>query len=265
MYRTDYHIHTLFSDGRGAPDDYIGAAIEGGLSEIGFSDHLTLTEEQEDWSIIPARLPEYVRVIEELRSQYTEIKILTGIEVDYFRGKHQEILEYLEAFPFDYVIGSVHYMGSESVDLGREFYKGRDMERLYEDYFELVSEAASTGLFDIMAHPDLIRIFGNTYPGDATELYQQLAASLKKYDVAFEINSNGMNKPLGDFYPDRRYLHHFAKAGVPLCINSDAHSPERVGQYFDEAYALASEAGFREVALFEGRERTLIPVDYRAP
>lgn len=260
MYRTDYHIHTTYSDGKATPEEYIDAARTKGLSEIGFSEHLTLTGEEQAWSIDPLRLPEYLEEIKSLARRTKDIRVLAGIEVDYLRGKESEIMHYLEKYPFDYVIGSVHYMGTESVDLGRGFYEGKELGPLFEEYFNLVGEAASTGMFDIMAHPDLVRIFGHQYPGDPSHLYRALAEKLKRHDVAFEINTNGMNKPLADFYPDRRFLHIFAEAGVPLCINSDAHMPSRVAQHFEEAYRIATEAGFKELAAFSGRDRYMIPI-----
>lgn len=260
-YRADYHIHTTYSDGKTAPEEYLPEARKKGLKEIGFSEHLTLTDEPQGWSIEPGRLPEYFDHIARIRRETSDIRVLTGIEVDWLPDKKEEILRYLNEFPFDYVIGSVHYMGRETVDLGREFYEGRDMEQLFSDYFTFVSEAASSGFFDIMAHPDLIRIYGHKHPGDPTPLYRQLARNLKMYDVAFEINTNGINKPLADIYPDPRFLHIFAEEGVPLCINSDSHMPSRLAQNFDQAYRAAAEAGFKEVALFSKRERFMIPLE----
>lgn len=261
MYRADYHIHTTFSDGKAMPADYITSARAKGLKEIGFSEHLTLTEEPQGWSIEPKKLPEYFNHLDLLKRKTGDIRILTGIEVDWIEGKESEILKYIEQFPFDYVIGSVHYMGKESVDLGREFYTGKEMDRLFREYFEIVAVAASSGLFDIIAHPDLIRIYGHRHPGNPTLLYRKLARELKSHDVAFEINTNGMNKPVSNFYPDPEFLHVFAEEGVPLCINSDAHMPERVAQHFDRAYQAAWDAGFKEVALFNKRDRFMIPIE----
>jgi len=261
MYRADYHIHTTYSDGKALPAEYITTARAKGLKEIGFSEHLTLTEEPQGWSIEPQKLPEYFNHLDLLRRKNDDIRILAGIEVDWIPGKESEILKYLDTYPFDYVIGSVHYMGKESVDLGREFYTGKDMARVFNEYFEAVSKAAASGLFDIIAHPDLIRIYGHQHPGDPTPVYRKLARALKLHDVAFEINTNGRNKPLGNFYPDPQYLHIFAEEGVALCINSDAHMPERVAQHFDEAYQAATAAGFREVALFSKRDRFMIPIE----
>jgi len=257
IYKTDYHTHTYYSDGRGWPEDYIGRAKEIGLKEIGFSDHLTLTEEQQDWSIKPSKLNEYSERILRIKERVSGIKVRLGLEVDYFPGKEDEISRAISALPLDYVIGSVHYLGEESVDLGREYYKDKNINEIFESYFRMVSRAAATGLFDFMAHPDLVRIYNYNPSGNPEPMYRELAADLKKSDVAFEINTNGMNKPLQDFYPDRNYLRVFREEGVPVCVNSDAHAPIKLGQHFDEAYDLLKDAGFTQTAVFSKRQRSM--------
>ena len=260
IYKTDYHLHTYYSDGHAWPEEYISKAYEAGLSEIGFSDHLTLTDEQQDWSIKLSELEEYIKRILKLRESEHSLIIRLGLEVDYFPGREEEIAAYIDAFPLDYVIGSVHFMGDSSVDLGPEYYENKDIDRIFEKYFRLVALAASSGLFDFMAHPDLVRIF-RYYPShNAEDLYRELAVQLKKSGVAFEINTNGMNKPLRDFYPDRRYLHIFREEGVPVLVNSDAHRPDRLGQHFDEAYRLVRAAGFTEMVTFAERKKLMRPL-----
>jgi len=260
MYRTDYHIHSTFSDGRAAPEDYVEAAISLKLNEIGFSEHLTLSAEPQKWSMDPDRLWEYIDYIKTLKKRYPEITVRTGIELDYFPRKEKELLKICDSYPFDYIIGSVHYLGDQTVDLGPEFYIGKDINLIYENYFNLVCEAAASGLFDIIGHPDLVRIHRFRPETDISHLYEMMADSLARHDVAFELNTNGRNKPLGDFYPDKEYLHLFANKGVKVCVNSDAHFPNRVGQFFDEAYELLRINGFLSMAAFAKRERYLIPV-----
>ena len=260
MYKTDYHLHTHYSDGKGTPEQYIEKAKAIGFSEIGFSDHLTLTDEQQDWSIRLPQLGEYINEISSLKEKENGIIIRLGLEVDYFPEKEKEISEILADLPLDYIIGSVHYMGEGTVDLGPEFYENKDIDKLFEAYFSLISRAAASGLFDFMAHPDLVRIFRYFPSLNAADLYRQLARELKLADVAFEINTNGMNKPLKDFYPDRRYLHIFREEGVPVLVNSDAHKPDRLGQYFEEAYKLLSNAGFEEMVIYNKRRRMTVPI-----
>lgn len=259
IYRTDYHIHSLFSDGRSDPEDYIAPAVAAGLEEIGFSEHLTLFKGTLNWSMEPGDVRDYLGQIRSLRRKTKNIKVRTGLEIDFFPGKENELASFLSKTKLDYVIGSVHYLGDSTVDMGPEFYQGKNIDRLFEIYFEQVMNAASSGLFDIIAHCDLIRIYGYKPSSDPEHLYRNLARCFRIHDIAFELNTNGRNRPLGDFYPDRRFLRIFREEEVPVCVNSDAHMPSRVGQYFDEAYDLLRSAGYSEMAVFEKRERSMIP------
>lgn len=259
VYRTDYHMHTWFSDGRSAPEDYVAPAVKAGLKEIGFSEHLTMFKEPLEWSMNISDIAAYLNHIENLRENVRNITIRTGLEVDFFPGKEEEIHSYLRTMDLDYVIGSVHYLGDDTVDMGPEFYEGKNLDRLFELYFTQVSAAAASGLFDIIAHCDLIRIFGFKPSSNQEPMYRNLAKNLKSHDVVYELNTNGKNRPIGDFYPDRRFLHIFREENVPVCVNSDAHMPSRVGQYFDEAYKLLRKTGYTEMAVFNKRERFMVP------
>jgi histidinol-phosphatase (PHP family) len=259
IYRTDYHVHSTFSDGRSVPDDYISSALVAGLSEIGFSEHLTLFNDSADGNLNPVNIFPYINHIKALQETITEIKIKIGLEVDYFAGKEDDISAFLLPLPLDYIIGSVHYLGDKTVDFGPEFYEGKSIDRLFKSYFESVIKASGSGLFDIIGHCDLIRIYGHKPSADLEPLYRQLAITMKNNNVAFEVNTNGRNRPLADFYPDRRFLYIFREENVPVCVNSDAHMPIRVGQYFDEAYELLRYIGFTEMAVFDKRKRSMIP------
>src|SRR5665811_1404820 len=160
IYRTDYHMHSSYSDGRSVPEDYIAPALAAGLSEIGFSEHLTLFKDLEDWNMNPVNISPYINHLEALRKTTQNIKIKIGLEVDFFAGKAEEIFAYLHPLPLDYIIGSVHYLGEKTVDIGPEFYEGKSINRLFEAYFDSVVTAVSSGLFDIIGHCDLIRIYG---------------------------------------------------------------------------------------------------------
>jgi histidinol-phosphatase (PHP family) len=260
VYRTDYHVHTSFSDGRSSPEDYIAPAIAAGLSEIGFSEHLSLFKENQDWCMNPANTSSYIDYINKLKKKVNDIQIKTGLEIDFFPGKEKEIENFLSDLKLDYRIGSVHYLGEKTVDIGPEFYEGKNIDLLYESYFDYVIAAVSSGLFDIIGHCDLIRIYGFKPVTNPEPFYRKLAKTLKKNDVAFELNTNGRNRPLADFYPDRRFLHIFREENIPVCVNSDAHMPIQVAQYFDEAYELLRYTGFIEMAVFTGRERRMMPI-----
>ena len=259
IYKTDYHVHTTYGDGRAAPEDYIAPAIEAGLKEIGFSEHLNLFNAKEDWTMGSSGVEKYLKHLKNLRDNSNEIKVKIGFEVDFFPGEERELGKFLPSLEVDYLIGAVHYMGGSIVDIDPDFYKGKDFNRIFEVYFEMVIEAVSSELFNIIGHCDLVRMFGHKVTFNPEPLYRKLALSMKKHNVAFEVNTNGRNRPLADFYPDRKFLHIFREENVPVCVNSDAHMPSRVGQYFDEAYDLLRYVGFSEMAVFENRERKMIP------
>jgi len=252
-------MHSTYSDGRSAPEDYILPAITAGMSEIGFSEHLTLFKDLEDWNMNPVNISPYINHLEALRKTTQNIKIKIGLEVDFFAGKAEEIFAYLHPLPLDYIIGSVHYLGEKTVDIGPEFYEGKSIDRLFESYFDSVIAAIASDLFDIIGHCDLIRIYGYKPTADLEPLYRKMAKTMKTHNVTFEVNTNGRNRPLADFYPDRRFLHIFREENVPVCVNSDAHMPSRVGQYFDEAYDLLRYIGYTEMAVFDKRVRKMVP------
>jgi histidinol-phosphatase (PHP family) len=183
IYKTDYHIHTTFSDGRSIPKDYIAPALSAGLSELGFSEHLTLFRNPEDWNMNPGNISLYINNIESLKNSVLEIKIKTGLEVDYFKGKENEIGSVLNTLPLDYVIGSVHYLGEKTVDFGPEFYQGKSIDRLFDAYFNTVCAASESGLFDIIGHCDLIRIYGYKPFSNQEHHYRRLAKIMKSNNV----------------------------------------------------------------------------------
>jgi histidinol-phosphatase (PHP family) len=262
IYKTDYHIHTTFSDGKASPEEYLAPAISAGIKEIGFSEHLALFKEDQEWCMSPDNAENYISNIETLRNNSGNIIVRRGMEVDYFPGKEKEIGLFLSRLDLDYRIGSVHYLGEMSVDNGPEFYVGKNLDVVFENYFNMVIDAVSSGLFDIIAHCDLVRIYGYKPTFNPEPLYERLAGKMKEYDVAFEVNTNGRNRPLADFYPDRRFLHIFREKGVAVCVNSDAHMPSRVGQFFDEAYELLQMAGYTEMATFENRKREMVKLNF---
>jgi histidinol-phosphatase (PHP family) len=262
IYRTDYHTHTTYSDGKANPEEYVLQAISAGIDELGFSEHLNLFVPDQEWSMAPGRVPEYIADIARLKKSVSGIKIKTGLEVDYSPGMEEEIYRFINDLDLDYVIGSVHYLGEATVDSGPDYYKNKDIDVLYESYFGYVYEAVASGLFDIIAHCDLVRIYNFKPTGNPEPLYRKLAEKMRIHDVTLEVNTNGRNRPVGDFYPDRRFLEIFRQENVPVCVNSDAHLPVRVGQYFEEAYLLLKEAGFKEMAVFNKRERFLVPFEF---
>lgn len=262
IYRTDYHIHTTFSDGKADPEEYVSQAVSAGMKEIGFSEHLNLYMANQHWCMDPGRIHDYISHIDRMRKSEKEIEVRTGLEIDYVPGMEDNIYRFVKDLDLDYLIGSVHYLGETTVDSSPDFFLNKDIDEVYETYFSVVNEAVACGLFDIIAHCDLVRIYNHVPSSSPEHLYRKLAEKMRLHDIAFEINTNGRNRPLGDFYPDRRFLKLFNDEKVPVCVNSDSHVPQRVGQNFDEAYLLLKEAGYNEMAVFSKRERFIVPADF---
>ncbi len=265
----DYHLHTpLCRHALGAPADYLEAARGKGLREIGFADHYPLgllgVKPHAEVTMSPEELPQYVSEIKALAAGEKEIRVKLGAEVDYLPGKEKELARLLAREPFDYVIGSIHFM--DDWDFTHPYFAARfeeaDLEAVYRRYFELLWQACRSGLFDIIGHIDVIKKFGYRLPPAALEPYlQRTARILKECGLCYELNSAGRAAPAAEFYPGRRLLELCCREGVPVTLGSDAHAPDQVGRYFDEALQLLQEVGYRELAVFTARQRSFIPLD----
>jgi histidinol-phosphatase (PHP family) len=194
-----------------------------------------------------------------------ETDLRLGIEADFVPGREDRIATLLEACEWDYVIGSVHFLRDHSIDT--EEYSvwsaGESPERVWRRYFETVAEAARSGLYDIMAHADLVKVWGARAPrpdGDLRRYYEPAVEAFADAGVAVEVSTAGLRKPVGEIYPSRAYLEMLADAGCPIALSSDAHTPEQLGFRYEQALELLDEAGVREIAVFEHRTRRLEPV-----
>jgi len=260
----DYHMHTpLCRHATGHPVEYAREAIRKGLPEIGFADHNPMPKSFDDWRMDIAELPRYFEMIEEARRQEPGIPIRLGLECDFIPGQEQWIRDLAAMAPWDYLIGSVHYLAPGwAVD--NPAYIGRYQEtppgELWALYWSHAEQCARSGLFDFIAHPDLVKIFGARPPGDLDHYYKPVISALAERGGAFEINTAGLRKPVHELYPALGFLRLAREAGVPLVINSDAHAPDQVGMDFDAARALAREAGYTSTLRFAGRKRTEAPL-----
>lgn len=264
MLVTDYHLHTKrCGHATGEMRDYVESAIERGLQEIGFADHLpllhtvdrTLTMSWDD-------LPFYLADVTKLQHEYAQIEIKLGIEVDYLPQHESEIAAVLQEYEFDFVIGSVHFVDGWGIDDRRyiDNYQNYDIFDLYQRYFSLLKSAAASGLFDVMAHPDLIKKY-NFRPGeDLAHTYYEAADALAAADVAVEVSSAGLRKPVKEIYPEQSFLNICCERGIPVITGSDAHHPEEVGYKFEEVLKSLQTAGYGRVATFSKRRRQLILV-----
>lgn len=244
----------------GEPVELAARARELGLAEIGFSDHNPmLRDDFDEWRMFYRDLPEYLRKVEEARRAVPEVRIKVGLEVDFLPGNEDWVRRLAGEYDWDYFIGSVHYVSDEwAVDNPHMIskWRERDVDEVWRIYFERLTAAAASGLFEIIGHADLPKKFGFVPRGDFGEVYRRFLATCADKGVAVEINTAGLRKKCRELYPAQRWVDMAAAAGVGLTFGSDAHAPEEVGMNFAEAIASARAAGFREHCVFTKRKRT---------
>ncbi|MBS7609360.1 histidinol-phosphatase HisJ family protein [Candidatus Bathyarchaeota archaeon] len=261
----DYHIHTsMCGHAHGEPIDYIKEAISKGFKEVGFSDHIILHVDRREYSMPLDKVADYVEKIEEVKSISSSLgcQVRLGAEVDYSDGKVEEIRILLGKYPFDYVLGSVHSLGDWFFDDPRYAYRYTevDLESLYRDYFKALSKSIESRLFDVMAHPDLVKKFGFKPKVDLKSFYAEAVEALRKNHLCIEVNTSGLRKPVQEIYPSKDFLIMCHRAGVPVTLGSDAHSPMEVGMDFDKALALLKDVGYEEIVLFSKRKKSFLKI-----
>jgi histidinol-phosphatase (PHP family) len=267
---SDYHVHTArCGHATGRMEEYVAQARRAGLPELGFSDHLYLY-----WQPLAVRDPElamaedelddYVEDVLRLRRDNPDLTIRLAIEADYVAGHESELKRILERHPWDYVLGSVHFIDDWGFDDSRyvSTYEHWDVDELYERYFGLLIAAAETGLFDSMAHPDLVKKFGYRPSSELglAALYERAADTFRRAGVCVEVNTAGLQKPCAEIYPALELLQACRRVGVPATLGSDAHQPEHVGLCFEAGVAHLRAAGYDELTAFAGRTRTRRPL-----
>ncbi|BAS29311.1 histidinol-phosphatase [Limnochorda pilosa] len=275
----DYHMHLeaddLYEDlphtvARIA--EYVEAARRAGVDEIGISEHCHrfrafrpimahlfegATGQHPHvvaWlsSDFRHELNRYVEVVLDARRQGLPVRL--GLEVDYLPDREEAIARALDGIPWDYVLGSVHFVDGASIDSSPEItWPGTPVERLWRRYFEHLAQAAASGLFTCLAHPDLPKKFGfrsDPFPWDAFEPVVEAAAAT---GTGFEVNTAGLRKPAREIYPAQELLAAATQRGLPIQLGSDAHRPEEVGAGFAEALRWARDAGATALTRRAGR------------
>jgi histidinol-phosphatase (PHP family) len=273
---TDYHVHLRPDEPDTTAEKYFTAANaeryrvvaeERGISELGVSEHVHRFHAALDvwqhpfWCQSAADdLEEYVAFVRE------ETDLRLGIEADFVPGREDRMANLLEPYEWDYVIGSVHFLRDHAVDMPGAFDvwgRGESAEKVWKRYFETVAEAARTGQYDIMAHPDLVKVWGGSRPapeGDPRRYYEPAVEAFAETGVAVEVSTAGLRKPVAEVYPSRAFLEMVVDAGCPVSLSSDAHVPDDLGYGYDEAVELLAGVGVTEIAVFEGRQRHLEPI-----
>ncbi|HEX3292828.1 MAG TPA: histidinol-phosphatase HisJ family protein, partial [Solirubrobacterales bacterium] len=188
-----------------------------------------------------------------------------GIECDFVPGSEDRIANLLER-DFDYVIGSIHFLGDQGAVDDRRYDIWEsigDPDELWSTYFRWQAELVRSGLFDIVSHPDLVKMWGDDRPRperDPRFHYEPLVEAIADTGIAVEVSTAGLRKPVGEIYPSRPLIEMCAQAGADFALSSDAHAPDQVGFGYDQALELLSDLGVERICVFDGRQRRLEPL-----
>ncbi|MBL4775969.1 MAG: histidinol-phosphatase HisJ family protein [Mariprofundus sp.] len=252
---------------KGSVRDYADAAIRCGLKEIGMSDHSPMPGGfDKDWRMAQAELPSYLQEVEQTRDALSgQFKLRIGLEADFHPGTEAYVADMIAAYDWDYVIGSVHYIGDWGFDNPdcKDVWQKWNVDDAYCAYFDLVKQSAQTNMFDIIGHPDLIKKFGHRADSDSQRIKdaeENMLQAVLKSGAALEISSAGLRKPVKEIYPHNRIVQRAAELGIPFSFGSDAHSPAEVGHGMDACLSILDSFGVKEIASFSQREMNMAAI-----
>jgi histidinol-phosphatase (PHP family) len=272
---TDYHVHLRPDDGdSGAARHFTAAnaeryqdvAAERGVQALGVSEHVYRFQQAlEVWQHPFWRenaVDDIDAYCEFVRSETT---LALGIEADFVPGREDQMATLLEAREWDYVIGSIHFLRDAAIDMRGDWdiWRSGSPDKVWRRYFETLGEAARSGLFDILGHPDLVKVWGQSAPvpdRDPRYYYEIAMEGIAESDVAIEVSTAGLRKPVEEIYPARAFLEMCVDAGRPVALSSDAHTPNELAYRYDDALEYLESAGVGEISVFERRVRRLEPV-----
>jgi histidinol-phosphatase (PHP family) len=272
---TDLHVHLRKDDLDATAAEHFTAAnaeryrevaSERGVEALGVSEHVYRFAQALDvWQHPFWRLNAHDDLDEYCRFVREETDLALGIEADFVAGREDRMANLLEAREWDYVLGSVHFVNEAAVDMEGEWdvWRSGDPEKVWRRYFEHLGEAARSGLFDVLAHPDLVKVWGKGRPapdGDLRRFYDLAMDGIADSDVAIEVSTAGLRKPVREIYPARPFLEMCLEAGRPVALSSDAHEPNQLAYRYEEGVEMLEEMGVREIAVFERRTRRMEPL-----
>jgi histidinol-phosphatase (PHP family) len=264
----DYHMHLRgHSNGHEGPiehtveaiERYVEAAVERGIDEIGFTEHVyyfrqfdEFVEHEYQRGKIGHDLDDYVAAVTEAKSRGLPVKL--GLELDYFPGREAEMAAILADYPWDYLLGSVHIVEGEAVDMEPGLWARVSVEEVWRRYFVALRGLARSGLVDVLAHPDLVKIFDRR-PGveEMESLREETVDAIDAAGVTVEVSTGGLRKRAQEMYPAADWLEACHERGVGVTTASDAHVAQDVGRDFERALDLLRETGYETVTVFEAR------------
>lgn len=258
--RIDLHNHTSrCNHANGTTDEYIQRAIELGIDVYGFSEHAPM-DFDEHYRLSFDDMESYENEVLALKDRYSDdIEILLGYEVDYLPN---HIDKRVLLAKVDYLIGSVHFIDKWGFD-NPEFIGGwesRGVDEVWEAYFEAIESMAKSGLFDIVGHLDLIKVFKFLPSKDIRLMAQKALQAIKESNMVLELNSAGLRKPIEEIYPSRELLEEAYSLDIPICFSSDAHAVEQVGFGYEQSVTLAKSIGYTKAVTFKQRDKQLVKI-----
>lgn len=255
------HCHTpLCHHAVGMPGDYAEVALKRGMKGIIFTCHCPLPDGvSAEVRMAPEEFDTYLQLIADARTEFAgRLDVRAGLESDYYPGVERWLEQLHQRAPLHHVLGSVHM---QMWHYRHKYFDG-NFFNYQQTYFDHLARAAETGLFDTLAHPDLVK---NESPQDwdfariepfIGEALDRIAAT----GVAMELNTSGMNKALPEMNPGRGMLEMMRARDIPVVIGADAHRPVRVGDRYEEALGLLGDVGYTEVSFFLARQRQTVPI-----
>ena len=266
----DYHVHTFrCGHAGGASRDFVSRAIERGLIEIGFTDHIPLyflpeTLRDPRLAMREEQLDGYLEEVAALRREFAgRIEVRLGLEADYAEDFEEDLARWLARADWDLVLGSVHWVAGGWIDDPKTSpprFAAEGTERLYDEYYRLLAKAAGTRLFDVLTHFDLPKKHGHRPPAPREEAEERAIEAARRAGCAVEVSSAGLRKPVKEAYPEPRLLSRLVAAGVPITFSSDAHAPAEVGRGYETTLELARSCGATEFVTFEKRRKIARPL-----
>lgn len=255
-------MHTaLCRHATGEPSDYARRATELGLTEIGFAEHAPMpTDDFDDWHMRAEELDQYVELVRKAQIDFPNLSIRLGLEMDYMPDIEDWLRELAARYRWDYLIGSVHYVDDHwAIDHPKQLalWEKHDVFEVWAEYFDRLTRAAQTGLFNIIGHADLPKKFGFRPNRDCTRLYERFVQATRRHNCAIEINTAGLRKDCRELYPADELLRLAHSADVPIAFGSDAHKPDEVALDFAAAMHASKQAGYTHYCKFSLRERHL--------
>ena len=245
----DYHLHVIAHGDRPMTVEnilkYCEVAKERGVRQMGITEHDRYLDEID------------LAAFQEARELSRDVDLRLGIEIDFVPGAEVRMDHDATALPYDYIIGSVHRVDNEEIDRATDqgIYDRYETYDLYAAYYANVRKAALSGRFEVLGHPDLIKIFRHFPDRDITPILEETADAIAESGVVVDVNAAGLRKPIGEIYPSANFLKMFHRREVPIVLSSDAHAPDEVAMGYDTSLALVHDIGYREIATFRNGER----------